>query len=326
VPRKPTEGLPFEEQVRELRAFLAEVAGEADTTRFLKQLQAAQARVQRVSKPVGDVPGQGLPFGGADTAVAQDRDDIQRARTVVNKLLPSQPPRVPGLDIGLYSRSCHEVGGDYFDFINLPNERLAFVIADVAGKGFGAAIVMAMLREILHIVTTSEHTPASAVSATNRLLVPDMPRGMFITLLYGVLDPATREMTLVNAGHCPPIIWRPRLTGARVLDLRGPALGVLEPPRFAEAIRQKTLPLEPGDCLCFFTDGVSEAKDLLGEEFGGQRLAQILRDTASQPAAKVVDAIMTAVDEHTKGAAQHDDITLVVVRALGGSEAPSAIP
>jgi len=322
VPRKPSEGLPFEEQVRELRAFLAEVAGDTDTTRFLKQLQAAQARVQRVSKPVADPAGQGTPFGGGDTAAVQDRDDIQRARTVVNKLLPSQPPKVPGLDIGLYSRSCHEVGGDYFDFINLPNDRLAFVIADVAGKGFGAAIVMAMLREILHIVTTSEHTPASAVSATNRLLVPDMPRGMFITLLYGVLDPATREMTLVNAGHCPPIIWRPRLTGARVLDLRGPALGVLEPPRFAEAIRQKTLPLEPGDCLCFFTDGVSEAKDLLGEEFGGQRLAQILRDTANQPAAKVVDAIMAAVDEHTKGAAQHDDITLVVVRALGDGGSP----
>jgi len=315
VARKSFEGLPFEELLREMRAYLAEVAGEEDVTRFLKRIHASQRRVPRAA----DLLRRSAAGGGGDggrALLAPAQDDIRRAQKVVNKLLPSKPPTVPGMDIALFNRSCHEVGGDYFDFIPLPNDRLGLVVADVAGKGFSAAIVMAMLREVLHIVTSNEQAPARAVSATNRLLTRDIPRGMFVTLIYGLLDPAKREMTLVNAGHCPPIIWRPRLTGARVLDLRGPAIGVLDAARFAEGIRQKTLALEPGDCLCFFTDGVSEAKDLLGEEFGAQRLAQVLRDNARKPAEEIVKAIMAAVDDHTKGAAPHDDLTLVVLRAL----------
>ncbi len=314
VRRKPTEGLAFEDLLKELRSYLAEVAGQGDTTRYLRQIYSAQARVQRAPGG-GASPERRRPAGAADEP-AETRDDIQRAQTVVNKLLPAKPPSVPGLDIAFFNRSCHEVGGDYFDFITLPQDRIGLVIADVAGKGFGASIVMAMLREILHIVSSNEETPAKAVSSANRLLMPDMPRGMFVTMIYGVVDPAARELTLVNAGHCAPIIWRPRLTGARVLDLRGPALGVLDPARFAQGVAQRTLALEPGDCMCFFTDGVSEAKDLLGEEFGEQRLAQVLRDHAGESADQIVAAVTKSVDDHTKGAAQHDDITLIVVRAL----------
>jgi len=314
VARKPSEGLPFEEMVRELRAYLAEMAGEAEVTRTLKQLQAAHTGGHRTTRTESARLRAAARTSAPEPLISPLKDDLQKAQTVVNKLLPSHPPSLPGLDLAVYNRFCHEVGGDYYDFINLPGDRVALVIADVSGKGFAAALVMAMLREVLHIAAANQPTAARAVAVTNRLLVPDMPRGMFVTMLYGVINPAEREMSLVNAGHCPPIIWRPRLTGARVLNLRGPAIGMLDAQRFTEAIRQKTLPLEPGDCLCFFTDGISEAKDLLGEEFGGQRLAQVLRDHAAQPASKIAEAIMAAVDDHTKGAPQHDDITLIILR------------
>jgi sigma-B regulation protein RsbU (phosphoserine phosphatase) len=315
VARKPTEGPPFEDLLDQLRAYVAEMAGETGVTRTLKQLEAAHARTQRPRRPEADgSAGASARSDSPDPLIKPLRDDLEKAQTVVNKLMPSQPPSLPGFDLAVYNRSCHEVGGDYYDFINLPDDRVALVIADVSGKGFGAALIMAMLREVLHIAAANQPTVAKAVAVTNRLLVPDMPRGMFVTMLYGIIHPAKREMSLVNAGHCPPIIWRPRLTGARVLNLRGPAIGVLDAERFADGIRQKTLPLEPGDCLCFFTDGISEAKDLLGEEFGGQRLAQVLRDHATEPASKISEAIIAAVDEHTKGAAQHDDMTLVVLR------------
>ncbi len=320
--RKPSEGLPFEDLLAELRAFLAEMAGEAGVTRTLKQLQTMHASAHQTSRAEPARPRAGSRRSAPAPVITGPRDDMQKAQTVVNKLLPSQPPTLPGLDLAIYNRFCHEVGGDYYDFINLPEDRVALVIADVSGKGFAAALVMAMLREVLHIAAANQPTAAKAVAVTNRLLVPDMPRGMFVTMLYGVINPRAREMTLVNAGHCPPIIWRPRLTGARVLDLRGPAIGMLDAQRFTDGIRQKTLRLEPGDCLCFFTDGISEAKDLLGEEFGGQRLAQVLRDHGGQPAGKIAEAIMAAVDEHTKGAAQNDDITLIVLRVTPDAPTP----
>lgn len=320
MPRKPAEGLSFEELQRELQAYLAEIAGDSEVTRLMRRLQALQdleLTGELSGITLDTTPSEPSPrTASPQPLIVPPKDDMQRARSVVNRLLPSQPPNVPGLDIAVYTRSCHEVGGDYFDFITLPEGRVAFAIADVAGKGFSAAILMAMLREVLRIVAANDPVPARAVAATNRLLVPDMPRGMFVTLLYGVIVPSTREMTLVNAGHCPPIIWRPRLTGARVLDLRGPAVGVLDPQRFAEGLRQRSLQLEPGDCLCFFTDGVTEATDLLGEEFGQQRLAQVIRNHATEPAAEIVKAITEAVNDHTKGAAQHDDMTLIVLRAL----------
>jgi len=325
VARKPSEGLSFEDLLKELRSYLAEVSGDSEVTRTIRQLQAAQARVQGVTTPESTGTRTGAQAGDPDGVVSGPSDDMKQAKHVVGKLLPSEPPHVPGFDIAHYTRPCLEVGGDYLDYLNLPQDRVAIAIADVAGKGFSAAIMMAMLREVLHIVGAKEPTPARAVATTNRLLKPDMQPGMFVTMLYGVLNPATRELTLVNAGHCPPIIWRPRLTGARVLDLRGPAIGLLNPDQFAKGIQQKTLALEPGDCLCFFTDGISEAKDLLGEEFGGQRLAQVLRDHAGQPAQEIANAIMAAVDEHTKGAAQHDDITLMILR-VSPDGAPTAPP
>lgn len=332
---KATAGFSFEELEREMRRYLGSVTDARSVTRAVKEVQAAQARVEKVTKSItraslvraakagyeiydGIVhepePAEGKPT--KEPLISSAEDSIHKARSVQTKLLPSTVPKLPGLDIATFNRFCEQVGGDYYDFISLPRERIGFVIADVSGKGVPAAMVMVMFRSILRMVAAHDHGPVETMIYTNRLLVPDMLRGMFVTALYAVIDPNAREITLANAGHYPPLLWRPRLTGTRVINIRGPALGLLDAKRFAEGLSAKTLALESGDCLCFFTDGVPDAKNLLGEEFGEKGLARAFRDQAGQPSRKIIEAIVQAVDAHSEEAPQHDDITLVVLRAL----------
>jgi len=312
VHRNPLDGPPFEALVRELREALVKLSGLDDVTRTFRRIRASQPQERRLARHVQSSAAPAL--AEPEPPPPAGHEDIERARNVVASLLPSKPPQVQGMDVAVFSRFRHEVGGDYYDFLPLPDGRLAIAIADVSGKGVAAAIVMVMLREILHMMVTVDRAPVETMAATNSRLARDMPRGMFVTFLYTVLDPRQRELRLVNAGHCPPIMWRPRLTGARMLTLRGPALGMLGPEPFAKAIVERTLKLEPSDCLCLFTDGVSEAKNLLGEDFGERRLASVLRNNGHRPAKDVAEAIIAAVDAHSEGATQHDDMTLIVLK------------
>lgn len=252
-----------------------------------------------------------LPYAATDGG-----DDIERARHVLAGLLPSEPPTLPGMDVAAFSQFRHEVGGDYFDFVPLADGRMAIAIADVAGDGVGAALLMVRLREIVHSVLAQCTDAVEAVAAVNARLMENTPRGMLITFLLAVLNTTTRELRAVNAGHCAPFVWRARLTGVRLLPVRGPALGLLPAVPFAQAISERLLAIEPGDCLCLFTDGMSEANSPSGEEFGETRLAAALRRHVDRSAKEIADGIVAAVAAHTLSAAQHDDMTLIVLKAL----------
>ncbi|MFP4056316.1 MAG: PP2C family protein-serine/threonine phosphatase [Candidatus Brocadiia bacterium] len=330
-------GFSFEELNREIRNYLQQVADELSATRALKSIQSAEAQVQRITRTItraslaraaeagfeihdGKVS-EPSPSGKAEEAaepgplISAEEDEIQQARDIQTKLLPAEVPQLPGIDIGTFSRFCHEVGGDYYDFIQLPGGRCGMVIADVSGKGIPAAMVMVMFRSVLRMVAANDHPPADTLAHVNRLLARDLLRRMFVTALYAVVEPARRQITFVNAGHNPPVIWRPRLSGTRAINIKGPALGLLGAEAFESALREKTLALEHDDCLCLYTDGVTEAKNLLGEEFGPRALARVFRAKASGPAQETVQAIVDAVDAHQEGAPQHDDMTLICVRA-----------
>jgi len=255
------------------------------------------------------VPAAAPAGGGPD-------DELDRARHVVAELLPSEPPSVPGMDIAVFHQFRHEVGGDYYDFLPLPDGRLGIALGDVSGSGVGAAMLLVRLREILHSVAPHAASPAETVATVNARLVQNTPRGMFITFLYAVLDPATRELRSVNAGHGAPMVWRARLTGVRVLPGRGPALGLLPDEQFARAISERALTVEPEDCLCLYTDGAFEARNARGEEFGEPRLAAALRRHVGRSAKEITDAMVAAIAAHTGRAAQHDDMTLIVLKAL----------
>jgi len=337
VPPKLTGGYQFEELERQLRNYLAEVTDDAHATQALRKIQAAQSKVRRTTQLVtrdslakaakagfeirdGTVrepqPSDGQDRPPTEPVISTPHGEATRARRVQANLLPKEPPAISGIDVACFNRFCHDVGGDYYDFIALPQGRVGIIVADVSGKGVPAAMVMVMLRSILRMVAANGHTAVDTIIHTNRLLTRDLLRGMFVTALYAVIDPNVREMTLVNAGHHAPLIWRPRLSGTRMINVRGPALGLLSADRFAQSIQGKTLGLEQGDCFCLFTDGVSEAKNLLGEEFGTRRLAHVFREHGNKHAQQIVQALVDAVDGFSENTPQHDDITLLVARKV----------
>ena len=332
-----TEKLSFEELNNEIREFLDGLADKESATEALRKVRDAQDKVKSITRSTtraslaragrdgfeirdgvvrepqpSDTPDEVILSQPILSASAEER---QRARDVQAKLLPTEVPECPGVEIATFSRSSRDVGGDYFDFVSGPGGRVGIVIADVSGKGVPAAMVMVMFRSIFRMVAANTRKPAEALALTNQMLSRDLLRGMFVTALYAVINPPARTMTFVNAGHHPPIIWRPRLSGTRAIDIRGPAIGLLDADHFTQQLKQKALTIEPGDCLCLYTDGVTEAKNLLGEEFDERALARALRDCARRPAEAIVKELIAAVDNHQQDAPQHDDMTLIILRA-----------
>ena len=329
----------FQALNKEIRSYLAEVSDELGATRALKKIQAAEGKVRSITRSLtrsalahaakagfeirDGVVREPQPEGGdgksttdATPLLSEPSEDIQKARSIQAKLLPAKVPDLPGLDIATFNRFSGEVGGDYFDFISLPRQRTGVVIADVSGKGVPAAMVMVMFRSILRMVAANEHSAAETLAQTNRLLARDLLRGMFVSALYAVIDPSGRELTLVNAGHNPPLIWRPRLSGTRAINIKGAVIGFLDSERFRAATHEKLLLLESGDCLCLYTDGVTEARNLLGEDFGERGLARAFRAHVDHSAEETIQDIVAAVDAHQESAPQHDDMTIIVIKRL----------
>lgn len=245
----------------------------------------------------------------AERFMAQELDqaaDIQRG------LLPEKAPEVPGLDLAGYNAPCRGVGGDYYDFIQCVDGRVALLVADVAGKGMPAALLMSNLQARAQILFDDPSNLAALVVRLNRVLKANCPGNRFVTLFVGVIDPATGEMTYVNAGHNPPLIVHKGGALER-LDTTGTILGILPKAEYEE----RTCRLDEGDVVVLFSDGVTEAcppdRD---EEFGEQRLARILSEVSESPATEIVDEIQRRLQEFTRGAPPADDITLLIARRV----------
>ncbi|HKQ60367.1 MAG TPA: SpoIIE family protein phosphatase [Candidatus Polarisedimenticolaceae bacterium] len=240
--------------------------------------------------------------------------EVEIAREVQQRLFPQRLPVVPGLD---YSGSCRPalaVGGDYFDFLELPGGLLGIAVADVSGKGIGAALLMASLQASLRGQTIQRAGELSAViGRVNRLVYDATPDNRYATFYYGQYDPASRELIYVNAGHCPPMVLRRRADGSReVLRLKtgGTVVGLFAESTYAEG----TIRLEPGDVVIAYTDGFSEAMNRDDEEWGDKNIEAAATDCDGLDARVTIDRILAAADAFTAGAPQHDDMTLVVLR------------
>ena len=236
--------------------------------------------------------------------------ELQLARQIQQTFMPDYPLTLPGWEMAVIWRAAHQVGGDFYDFFELPGQRLGLIIADVADKGIPAALFMALSRAMLRTAAGSDVTPGRVLARVNDLLVPDAQHGMFVTALYGILSLESGQFVCANAGHLPPLVWR---AGARQLQ-RMPkgniALGVLEGVRFEEHVAR----LEPGDYLIMYTDGVTDALSPDNEFFGEQRLVQIIRETDVNNAAALLATIDDALTDFVAGTPPSDDITLLVLR------------
>lgn len=249
-------------------------------------------------------------------ARAKQTRDIEIARDVQMRLLPQEFPPIPGLDYAGACRAALGVGGDYYDFIPLSKTQLGIAIGDVSGKGIPAALLMATLRAYLRGAQTIHHQAdlTAVMRNLNMLVYESSAANRYATFFYGELDVTSRTFTYVNAGHNPPMLFRQRANGRDVerLDTGGPVIGLIE----GCVYQQGSVTLAAGDVLVAYTDGISEAMNAAMDEWGEERLMETVGPNRSVAARTLIDQLMTSADAFVAGAPQHDDMTLLVVRAV----------
>lgn len=242
------------------------------------------------------------------------RAEFNVAHEAQQRMLPSNPPRVTGYEISAMCRPAREVGGDLFDFLTLPNERIGFVVADVSGKGVPAALYMTLTKGLLASVAESESDPARILREVNRHLYEVCRRKVFVTMILGVLDAPTRTLTYARAGHNPGVWRSARTRSATWLRARGLGLGLNKGALFDKSLQLESIKFESGDALLFYSDGITEAMNARGEEYGEERLLAAVAATDGLSAERMQNAIVEDVVEFLDGVAPQDDMTLVVVR------------
>jgi phosphoserine phosphatase RsbU/P len=261
----------------------------------------------------------------ADEVAQRERlnREVEIAREVQERLFPQKLPLIKGLDYAGHCRPALGVGGDYYDFLALPEGNLGMAIGDVSGKGIAAALMMASLQASLRSeATRAPENLASAVGNVNRLVYEASSSNRYATFFYGQYDPAEAKFIYVNAGHNPPLLFRAASETIVRLEPGGTVVGLIE----EACYEQGSVRLSPGDVLVAFTDGISEAMNLDDEEWGEERLidcvraSNTLRDTHGRPrsAQELLDSIFAAATKFAGAAPQHDDMTLVVLRVSQG--------
>ncbi len=254
------------------------------------------------------------------TRTAKDMDvlyqDMAAAAEYQQALLPREMPQVQGYEFGIVFRPARSVSGDFYDFIPLAEGKLGIAIADASGKGVPAALATMTCRSMLRTQPEPDAPPARALSNLNRLLYRNIKSGMFISGIYGVLDPAQHVLTVANAGHLPMVVWRSRAKVATIYPSRSPVLGVLPPAAYEAAAREEAIAIEPGDRLLMFTDGINEAMAPGQREFGMEHLRRRLRSDSEGPTTTFIANLTSQIDIHRSGAEQSDDITLITARRM----------
>jgi sigma-B regulation protein RsbU (phosphoserine phosphatase) len=209
------------------------------------------------------------------------------------------------------SLAARQVGGDYFDFISMADGLTGLCVADVSGKGITAALLMAVVQATIRGQSLVDISMSERLAAANRLIHQSTPADKFVTMFFAALDANKHQLHYSNAGHNPPFLI-PLRGEPRLLESGGPVLGVL--PHFT--FEQSTIDLEIGDLLVIFTDGFSEAINPAMEEFGEDRLLEVARSVADQPAQRVLDALCEAVSAFCGTEPQFDDMTIMAVRRI----------
>jgi len=237
--------------------------------------------------------------------------EVQLARQIQQTFIPNSLPSHPSWQIAARWRTARQVGGDFYDVIELPNGKLGLFIADVADKGMPAALFMALTRTLIRAAVFETKSPAEALRRVNDQLLPDTQQGMFVTAVYGELDVELGEFTFVNAGHNPPL-WLKGNGEIERLTRTGVALGVMEQPSMA----QRTILFNSSDLLLLYTDGVTESFSTNEELFGEERLMAVLNSNPLATADEVVEIIEKHLNDFSNPLPPSDDLTMLAIRRL----------
>ena len=259
------------------------------------------------------------------------QEQLRIARQVQSRLFPQKLPEIPTLNYTGICQPAGAVGGDYYDVLKVSPDQFCLAVGDISGKGISAALLMASLQALLrsHASQTTEDL-AAVVTELNRLLCSMTEESRFATLFCAVYDDSTRELTYVNAGHNPPLLFRRGASGADIqpatafgsaepssngilrLEGSGAVLGM-----FPEgSYEHRSLPLEPGDTLVIYTDGITEAQDSRGREYGEERLTELVRSRIFLPPVELQDQLLNSVKQFAGEVPLADDLTLLLVKAV----------
>ena len=247
------------------------------------------------------------------TEEQMERERLEREQQVASEIqqrfLPAAAPQVDGYELQGISFPCYEIGGDYYDFIERENGKLVVALGDVSGKGTAAALLMSSLHAAVHAQAETHESIVKTISAVNKYLVESIPPNRFVTLFYAELDPKKGSLEFLNAGHNPPLIVHAGGTMEQLAS-GGLPLGIMADAEF----REGRTDLRPGDVLVIYSDGVSEAVNPSGEEFGPTRLYEVVSRNLDASAGGIRDRIESALTKFCQGTPAADDITLVIVK------------
>jgi sigma-B regulation protein RsbU (phosphoserine phosphatase) len=245
---------------------------------------------------------------------AQERRDLENelelSQIVQRALLPQQIPSIEGMDIAAFSRPAQIVSGDYFDFLQFNDGAHGVVIGDVSGKGMSAGMLMSSLQTAFHTLVPESDSPVKVLERINRLYIHNINFTTFVTVLFGKIDPLTKVLTYANAGHNPAFLYHRNSRKSEWLPPTGAAIGLME--KFS--VQPKSVSLESGDILLFYTDGITEAFNPQRQQYGQERLAEIIQQNEAQPAENLISKILEALNDFVNGQSLGDDITLIVCK------------
>lgn len=236
--------------------------------------------------------------------------EMKIARDIQRNILPKTRPQLPGLDFGMLIEPMESVGGDFFDFIPLDDDRIALAVGDVSNHGVPAAIFMALTYSLLRVEALRGSSPGDVLRAINRQLLSMNDSGMFVTILYGMLNRITREFQFARAGHDLPLILNARREPVQLTLGPGQLLGLFSDP----PIDEQCITLPANSLLVLYTDGVTEAMNAAGDLFGAEQLSAVLYSGRNPTAQAACEAILAEVRAFSDYAAQSDDITIIAVQ------------
>jgi len=240
--------------------------------------------------------------------------ELEIARSVQMRFLPQKVPESPGLEIVSLCQPAMEVGGDYYDFIQLDERYMSILIGDVSGKGVSAAFYMTMIKGIIKTLARKITKPADLLAEANDIFFENAARDTFITVIYGVFDLRKKRLTIASAGHNPLIAYKQKKGKIESYNPGGIAIGFRKGDIYKSIIKEETISIDEGDIFVFYTDGVTEAMNNRQEVFGEQRLKEIIEQCSRLTPREIEQRIIEAVKEFSGDAPQHDDFTMVIVK------------
>jgi sigma-B regulation protein RsbU (phosphoserine phosphatase) len=259
----------------------------------------------------------------------EDLSDVERkmldhelaiAEELQANLLPRKVPQIPGYDVSAYYRPSREVGGDYYDFIEIDADHLGILVADVSGKGIPGSIVMTETRALVKSEAVRTLSPAETLTRVNRVLYHDIKRGMFVTVYYAILQLQKALLTCVSAGHNPMVLWRKASNTCHLVNPNGLALGIDKGPLFDKTLKEQKIQLFKGDRFALYTDGVIESMNRNSEQFGQNRFYLRVKQLADKSSSEFLSLLVSELEAHQGDAPQHDDITIVTGRTVAEEE------